>query len=249
MSIIRKIKESIITKWIVLYYTFFFILGSYLLLQLLFTTLQFLFFGNPEQTVTIQGFSVVIDNIQYQIWDVPQFHIAIILSTLIVLGLIYLTIKLLVKASPVQYLGFSRISREHLIWLFYSVIVLLIGIVLREFVINTSDIRISADGLLEKALVVLGLGLFGPIFEESLYRGFLLVRMDDILKSKHRWITIITTALLFAVFHFQYNLIELIYVFGIGVFLALMRFKTGSLWFPVIFHVVGNLYAVLMLIL
>jgi membrane protease YdiL (CAAX protease family) len=232
-----------------LYYTFFFILGSYLLLQLLFTVLQFFFFADPDQSITIQGFYVVIDGIQHQIWDLPQFHIAIILSSVIILGLIYLTVKLLVKAGPIQYLGFSRIQREHHLWLFYSAVVLIFGIVLREFVIDTSDIIISADGLPEKILVVLGLGIFGPVFEETLYRGFLLVRMDDILKSKHRWITIVTTALLFSVFHFQYNPIELIYVFGIGVFLALMRFKTGSIWFPIIFHVVGNLYAVFGLIL
>jgi membrane protease YdiL (CAAX protease family) len=127
--------------------------------------------------------------------------------------------------------------------------VLLIGVLLREYVIVTSEIVISAEGLTEKLLIVLGLGVFGPIFEEILYRGFLLERMDDILKNKHRWVTIITTALLFAVFHFQYNPVELLYVFSIGAFLALMKFRTGSIWFPVIFHMVGNLYAVFSIIL
>ncbi|MBT8262754.1 MAG: CPBP family intramembrane metalloprotease [Bacteroidia bacterium] len=246
---ITEIKESIITKWIVLYYTFFFILGSYLLLQLLFTTLQFLLFNDPEQTVTIQGFYVVIGEAQYQIWDIAQFHIAIVLSSCIALGLIIITVKLLVKTNPLHYLGFRSISNEHHIWFLYSFLVLVAGVVLHEFVISTSDVLITAEKPIEKFLVVLGLGVFGPIFEECLYRGFLLKRMDDILKQRQRWITITATAFLFSVFHFQYNPVELLYVFSIGMFLALMRFKTGSLWFPIVFHIVGNLYAILTIIL
>ena len=249
MSLISRIKESIITKWIVLYYTFFFILGSYLLLQLLFTVLQFFFFGDPQQSVTLQGFNVVIDGEDHQIWDLPQFHISIILSSLIIIGLTWLTTKFVMKGHPFQNLGFLPVLREHRIWFLYSAIILLVGILLREYVFDSTEILISAESDIEKALIVLGLAIFGPLLEEVLFRGYLQARMDAILKDRFPWISIIITAVLFSVFHFQYSPVEMIYIFGIGVFLSLMKHKTGSIWFPIVFHVAGNLYAVLMILL
>jgi len=249
MSLIRKIRESIITKWIVLYYTFFFILGSYLLLQLLLTTLQFFFFGDPNQSVTIQGFYVHIDDVPYQIWDLPQFHIAMIVSAITILALIYFVLRLTIKSGVFSYLGFVPIRRKDLIWFLYSFLILIGGILLRESATNTSSILITANGMAEKILLILGLGIFGPLLEEVMYRGYLLGRMDQILANKHRWITVVVTAVLFSAFHFQYNVFELLYIFGIGVFLAMMRFKTGSIWFPIVFHVAGNLYAVFRLML
>jgi len=249
MSLVRKIKESIITKWIVLYYTFFFILGTYLLLQLLFTTLQFLFFGDPQQAVTLQGFNVVIDGVDHQIWDLPQFHISIIISSVIIAGMIWLATKLVMKGNPIRNLGFIQIRKEHYVWFLYSLVVLCVGILLREFVIGTTDIVINAENSVEKILILFGLVLFGPLFEEVLFRGYLQTRTDAILNNKYPWISILVTAALFSVFHFQYAPLEMIYIFGIGIFLSLMRLKTGSLWFPIIFHVVGNLYAVLTIIL
>jgi len=249
MSLIRKIKESIITKWIVLYYTFFFILGSYLLLQLLFTVLQFFFFGDPQQSITLQGFNVVIDGIDFQIWDLPEFHISIILSSLFVIGLTWFTMKLVMKGSPFRNIGFLPVRREHRIWFLYSVLVLCGGILLREYVIGSTEISISANNDVEKLLIILGLAFFGPVLEEVLFRGYLQSRMDVILKDGYPWISIIITAVLFSGFHFQYAPLEMLYIFGIGVFLSLMKHKTGSLWFPIIFHVAGNLYAVLMILL
>gem|GEM_PF-1750931 len=249
MSLIRKIRESIITKWILLYYTFFFILGSYLLLQLLLTTLQFFFLGDPNQSVTLQGFYVHIDDVPHQIWDLPQFHIAMIVSAITILVLIYFFLKLTIRSGVFSFLGFVRVRSKDRIWLLYSIFILICGILLREYAANTSEILITVDSTTEKILVILGLGIFGPLLEEVMYRGYLLGKMDHILASKHRWITIIATAAIFAAFHFQYNIFELLYIFGIGAFLAIMRFKTGSIWFPIVFHVAGNLYAVFRLIL
>lgn len=244
MSIISKIKESIITKWIVLYYTFFFVLGSYILLQLLFTVLQFFFFGDPQQSMTLQGFSVVIDGVEHQIWDLPQFHISIILSSIIIIAITLAITRFLMKGNPFTSLGFVAIKKEHVVWFIYSIIVLCVGILLREFVIGTTEIAITANSFIERILVILGLAIFGPILEEILFRGFLQSRMELILKYNYPWISIVVTAAMFAMFHFQYSPFEMLYIFAVGVFLSVMRWKTGSLWFPIVYHVTGNLYAV-----
>jgi membrane protease YdiL (CAAX protease family) len=250
MGIIKTIRESIITRWIVLYYTFFFILGSYLLLQIVFTAAQFLFFKpNPDSVINIHGFYVDIDGVSHQIWDLPQFYIAIIGSTIIITVVIYFLTRLISNENTFSYLGFNAIERRHYIWFLYMVIVLTTGILLNEMLLDKTPVIILAETTKDKVLLVLGLVFFAPFLEELLYRGFLLSRMDTILGGKKRWIPIVVSAFFFASFHFQYNPIELTYIFVVGVFLAIMRFKTNTLWLPIIFHFVGNLYPVLNILL
>ena len=249
MTLISKIKGSIITKWIVLYYTFFFILGSYLLLQFLFTVLQFFFYGGSEDSITLQGFDVVINGVYHQIWDLPQFHISLILSSVIIIGLTWVTTKLLMKGPPFRNLGFQAIRREHRIWFLYCIIVLCVCILLQEYVIDSTEISISANNSTERILIILGLVIFGPLLEEILFRGYLQTRMDVILKNKYPWISILITAALFSFFHFQYSSLEMVYIFAVGIFLSWVKYKTGALWFPLFFHVVGNLYAVILILL
>jgi membrane protease YdiL (CAAX protease family) len=153
------------------------------------------------------------------------------------------------KGRPFHNLGFLPMLREHRAWFLYSAIVLLSGILMREYVIESTEIVINAGDNIEKVLIILGLAVFGPILEEILFRGYLQARMDDILKERYPWISIFITAALFSVFHFQYAPLEMLYIFGVGVFLSLMKHKTRSLWFPIIFHTAGNLYAVLMILL
>ena len=245
MRILNLIKESIITRWIVLYYTFFFILGSYLLLQIVLTSILLFFLRpSPDSVINIHGFYVEIDGKTQQIWDLPQFYIAIIGSAIITSVAIFIITRLLTKEPLFPYLGFRPIRKKHVIWFIYSALVLSFGIVLNELLSDKTVVEISANGMTEKVLLGLGLGIFGPFIEELLYRGFLLSRMNSILVEKYHWISILVTAFFFSAFHFQYNPIELVYIFAIGLFLSLMRLRTGSLWFPIIFHCIGNLYPV-----
>ena len=135
-------------------------------------------------------------------------------------------------------------SMEFFVWFIYITAVLGIGIIIKEYVIKSTEVLIRVVTLKEKIMLIAGLGLFAPFVEELIFRGYLISRMDDFLNDKKRWITVVVSSLLFAGFHFQYNLAELGYIFVIGVFLAMMRLKTGSIWFPILFHVLGNLYAV-----
>ncbi len=234
-----------VTKWILLYHTFFFILGSYLLLQIVFTSLMFLFFKPASDTVIkIHGFYIEIDGITYQIWDLPEFYMAIMVSTVLIFGMVYFITWLSVKKRPLWYLGFRPMSMEFFVWFIYITVVLGVGIIIKEYVIKSTEVLIRVVTLKEKIMLILGLGLFAPFVEELIFRGYLISRMDDFLNDKKRWITVVVSSLLFAGFHFQYNLAELSYIFVIGVFLAMMRLKTGSIWFPILFHVLGNLYAV-----
>lgn len=216
-----------------------------MLLQIVFTAAQFIFFKpSPNSVISIHGFYVEIDGVSHQIWDLPQFYVAIIGSTILICFLIYFITRLTVKENVFEYLGLTFKNRTGLIWYLYSAVVLATGILLHELIADKTPIVIQVESYTDKALLVLGAVVFAPFLEELLYRGYLLSRMDTILKGKRRWIPILVSAAFFASFHFQYNPIELLYIFGIGIFLAIMRFKTGSLWLPILFHAVGNLYPV-----
>ena len=241
----KKIRESVVTKWIVLYYTFFFLFGSYLVLLILITTLNFMLLNSSQKSITLQGFNVNINGIDYQIWDLPQFYISIIIGASIIFFCTWLLTRLVKTKSAFNYLGFKKIKKEDFKWFGYSAIILILGIFLTQVLGIKPDIQISTETFFDKLLLVLGLGIFGPILEETLIRGYLLNNMNDILNDKMQWITIIVTALIFSTFHFQYDIFGLIYIFIMGVFLAIMTLKTKNIWFAICFHCVGNIYATL----
>jgi membrane protease YdiL (CAAX protease family) len=81
--------------------------------------------------------------------------------------------------------------------------------------------------------------VFVPVFEETLFRGFLF--------EGFRWSrigvigAIIVTALLWALSHFQYDIVGIASIFVFGIVLGIIRFKTGSLWCVISMHALFNL--------
>jgi membrane protease YdiL (CAAX protease family) len=89
--------------------------------------------------------------------------------------------------------------------------------------------------------------LFGPIFEEVLFRGFLFA---GLARSRLGGVgTIVVTALLWAAIHLQYDLYGIATVFAIGLLLGWARLRTGSVVLTIVLHAVFNLVAMLELVL
>jgi sodium transport system permease protein len=100
---------------------------------------------------------------------------------------------------------------------------------------------IHRTGLLASLLFT---GLIGPIKEELLFRGFLLVSFFN--TRLWFWAAAAITSLAFALLHtFSINVVLLLpyFVMGLG-FAAALRF-TGSLWVSIGLHVLKNTMAVL----
>lgn len=82
-----------------------------------------------------------------------------------------------------------------------------------------------------------------PVFEELLFRGFLLEGL--------RWSplkdfgAVFVTAAIWAVVHMQYELFEIATIFAIGIILGFARIRTGSLYTTIILHSLMNLAATL----
>lgn len=85
-------------------------------------------------------------------------------------------------------------------------------------------------------LIVIGVG--APLSEELLFRGFLF---SGLAKSKLGFVGAgILTALLWTLLHVGYSIFGLIEVMGIGLYLAWLLVRTGSLWVTMFCHAVYN---------
>lgn len=84
--------------------------------------------------------------------------------------------------------------------------------------------------------------LAAPLFEEILFRGFLL---PGLARSPHLRGAgaVLLSSVLFALPHLQYDLFDMTAVFGLGVLFAVVRLRTGSTWLAIGLHALVNLLA------
>ncbi len=100
--------------------------------------------------------------------------------------------------------------------------------------------NVSGFFTFETLLTVIAVVLVAPLFEEFFIRKLL---MDGLLKSNGPLVSILTSAVFFAVFHM--NIVQGAYTFILGLYLAFLYYKTGSFALVFIVHALNNLYAVL----
>jgi membrane protease YdiL (CAAX protease family) len=93
-------------------------------------------------------------------------------------------------------------------------------------------------------LALLATGVFAPVFEETFFRGFLFVGLQRSRMGVAG--TIILTSLIWALAHRQYNWFGMVSIGVMGIALGITRYKTGSLWCPIIVHAMWNGLALLM---
>ncbi len=80
-----------------------------------------------------------------------------------------------------------------------------------------------------------------PVFEELLFRGFLLEGLRHSIIGNLG--AVVITAVIWAVIHIQYEMFEVVAIFLIGLILGYARIKTDSLYTPIILHALMNLAA------
>jgi len=242
-------QKNIITKWISLGYISFFIISIYLLLQFLFTALLVFYYEihfNHVDRVRIKGYKLELDGVRMNIWQLPEFYLAMILSAFLVFVLVHFILKRQKISHPNKYLGFHQIGRNHLLWLLYSAAFALFCYTFWYIIgLNSGLIRLP-NSTYELLMVFFGAVVCAPVIEEVIFRGLILKKMNELLDNELRWISVIVTAFLFAIIHFQFSIPNLAFLFTVGVFLAIMKLKTENLWFPIIFHSVGNLITLIL---
>ncbi|HZP78683.1 MAG TPA: CPBP family intramembrane glutamic endopeptidase [Pseudolabrys sp.] len=96
-----------------------------------------------------------------------------------------------------------------------------------------------AEGLLPALLIVMI--VVAPAGEEILFRGFLF--RGFVRPGRPAWPGIAATAVLFAVSHVQYDWVGILQIFVIGLFLGVMRWRSGSTLLTFFLHALINLEA------
>lgn len=92
-------------------------------------------------------------------------------------------------------------------------------------------------------LKILTIVVLAPVAEEVIFRGLLFSALLDTRLGALG--AVLLPAFFFAVIHFQYRPEKILLIFIDGVFYGIVRFATGSVLLVILFHAVGNLYAVL----
>lgn len=86
--------------------------------------------------------------------------------------------------------------------------------------------------------LLLAVGILGPIAEELTFRGLIFRRMKD---SMGTFMAVLLSSLLFGIYHG--NVIQFIYAFLMGLVLAIIYHRTGTLWTAVLAHIAANLWS------
>lgn len=84
-----------------------------------------------------------------------------------------------------------------------------------------------------------GIGIFVPVVEEIIFRGLVGGKLK---RYYGRTAAVLFSALIFAAYHG--NVVQMLYAFPMGIFMALIYEKWGMLWAPICFHIGANLFGV-----
>ncbi len=145
-----------------------------------------------------------------------------------------------------EYLAIRRPpTKELLVWLGITVaVVVLLGIIgmllnrppIQEFWV---EVYSSSSKLPLLVLAVIA----APLFEESLFRGFLFRGWSQSKLGSTG--TILLTAALFTVLHVEDNAFDFGQIFVLGIVLGIARHRSGTLVVPVAMHALNNVLAFL----
>ena len=89
-----------------------------------------------------------------------------------------------------------------------------------------------------------GVCIFAPVVEEIIFRGVMWWALESIISTR---VAFWLTTILFAIAHF--DILHVVAVFPLGVLFGFLRWKTGSIWLPLLAHVLNNSLASMTLVL
>lgn len=100
----------------------------------------------------------------------------------------------------------------------------------------------QAAPLIDSIFRVLGVCFAGPALEEIVFRGLLFALL--LRTPLQGWGTVVVTAALWSVLHWDYSLLVVSVIFVGGLILGTARLRTGSVLLLIFMHMLWNLFAV-----
>lgn len=155
-------------------------------------------------------------------------------------GMILLTAWLWKRSQVVDFLGLKlpRIG-QFLRWLgiFALLMVAIEGLASLSPSFDTDFMEKVLGSSTNMVLLAIGVGIVGPLFEELLLRGLLYGSIRH-MADEHASVAL--TAGVFTLMHLQYSWTVMLLILPMGVVLGYARARTGSLWVPILLHVINN---------
>ena len=112
------------------------------------------------------------------------------------------------------------------------------GLHLNDLFTGYSEVSEQAFSGQPVGLMILVVGIIGPICEELMFRGIVFNRLKDWVKPQA---AIAISALLFGIYHG--NVVQFFYATCMGVMLVIIYDKTGTLWISIVAHIAANLWS------
>ena len=205
-----------------------------------------------EPAYAQQGFSLGLlqDPVFRSAMDKYLFHGDLIAGTALWSGiigvlLILVTTFLWKRSQLVEFLGLRMASlKQFVLWtaVFLGLAAVLELLMRLSPSFQTDFMEKVLASNTDRFLLILGVGIMAPLFEEFLLRGLLFGSLRHIV-DEHASVAI--TAGVFALMHLQYSLPIMMLILPMGVVLGYARSRSGSIWAPVLMHVVNNCITVL----
>lgn len=169
--------------------------------------------------------------------------ISTLVADTIGIGLIYLFIRLRPVITFSEYLGLRGISvKTFMLWHLLLLGFLLLSELVMKTLHQSDQFMVSAfSSTTHLVPLFLAVVVVGPLFEELLFRGFM---MPGIARSQLGPIgAILISSAIWAVIHLQYNAFFMGIIFGFGLLLGYAHLKTRSIYVPIAMHSFNNLIA------
>ncbi|MEO0453583.1 MAG: CPBP family intramembrane glutamic endopeptidase [Verrucomicrobiota bacterium] len=185
-----------------------------------------------------------IDVIEQLAVDGDVFSVTFLISTLLLVPLLYLANRFLHQMKlgdgfALHPFRWKVLGVYLLITTAFFFLCGLIDLLLdRSFNETMEAMLLSADSRSGFYFVII---VCAPLLEETLFRGYLQRQLLRTPLGKTP--VIVLVAILFSVSHLQYGVIDLFYVFGLGLILGYVRQHSGSLWPCILIHLLWNAVA------
>ncbi len=166
-------------------------------------------------------------------------------SVFILLTLIFcfLDLKRIMKLYSLRFINWKNLAFSIVFPVFTAVIVYF-GISWINMLLLEEDYNMFYDYMgYENSFLwaFIFVGVVAPVFEELAFRGYLFNQLMNVTTSR---VTIIATALIFALVHFSF--ISILWIFPFGIVLGYLRYKYRTLWLGMIVHFIHNFLVLLL---
>jgi len=178
-------------------------------------------------------------------YDGALVTLFILISNPVTIAVLWLAARL-ARADGTRYFALGAPQRRDLVWGLVSLVVLIAASDLALYLSGRdlvtpfqlqSYTTAAAEGWLP-AMAIAAI-IVAPAGEEVLFRGFLF--RGFVRSERSAWPGIVAISLLWAALHLQYDWTGILQIFVIGLFLGVVRWRSGSTLLTFILHALFNL--------